>query len=550
MTTQTSTGIADFWHFATTWEVIADEVPERIALIGDQGRVSWRAFDDRAARLATLLMEHGVGKGSKVGLYLHNGNPYLEAQYAVFKARGCPVNVNYRYKADELVYLLDNADAEVIFFQACYADRINEIRHRLPKIRLYVQVADGSETQLPDTLDFDSAIAVNTPADRVQRSADDLYMLYTGGTTGMPKGVMYPTGQFGQYLAAMGAAGRGLELPTSVDELRAYIAAVTGQGSQAISLPACPLMHGTGMWLGCFVALSSGGSVVTTSALGLDPDQLLSMIAEHQVTDLVIVGDAFARPILNALDDAQAAGKPFGLGSLKQIASSGVMWSQEVKAGLLKHHDLILADVMGSSEGGMGSSITTRAGGVETAKFELNEGVVVITDDDRVVDPGSAEIGKIATSGFVPLGYYKDPEKSAATFREVDGVRYSFPGDYATVEADGSITLLGRGSACINTAGEKVFPEEVEEAVKRHASVVDALVVGMPDPKFGQKVVAVAAATGGLSSDELIAFCKENLAGYKVPKSVVLVDEVQRAPNGKADYKWAQSIAEKHLLER
>lgn len=547
MTTEASPSIADFWHFATTWEVIADEVPERTALIGDRGAVTWRDFDERAARLATLLLEHGVTTGSKVGLYLHNGNPYLEAQFAVFKARGCPVNVNYRYKADELVYLLDNADAEVVFFQACYADQIAQIRGRLPKVRLYVQVNDGSDVELPDTLDFDAAVAANPPAERIPRSANDLYMLYTGGTTGMPKGVMYPTGQFGQYLAAMGAGGRGLQLPTSVEELRSYIAAVTEQGSQPVSLPACPLMHGTGMWLGCFVALSAGGTVVTTSALGLDAEHLLSMIAEHQVTDLVIVGDAFARPILSALDAAAASGKSFDLTSLKQIASSGVMWSQEVKAGLLKHHDLILADVMGSSEGGMGSSITTRAGGVETAKFELNEGVVVITDDDRIVEPGSKEIGKIATSGFVPLGYYKDPEKSSVTFREVDGVRYSFPGDYATVEPDGSITLLGRGSACINTAGEKVFPEEVEEAVKRHDKVVDALVVGMPDPKFGQRVVAVASASAGLTSEELIAFCKDNLAGYKAPKSVVLVGHVQRAPNGKADYKWARSTAEAFL---
>ncbi|MCR9277691.1 MAG: AMP-binding protein [Pseudomonadaceae bacterium] len=548
MTTETSTDIADFWHFATTWEVIADDVPERIALIGDQGKVSWREFDDRAARLATLLDEHGVGPGSKVGLYLHNGNPYLEAQYAVFKTRACPVNVNYRYKAQELVYLLDNADAEVVFFQACYAERITEIRDKLPKVRLYIQVADGTDAQVEDAHDFDEVIAGYAPAARIPRAADDLYMLYTGGTTGMPKGVMYPTGQFGQYLAAMGAGGRGLALPTSIDELREYIAAVTEQGSQSVSLPACPLMHGTGMWLGCFVALSSGGSVVTTSSLGLDPEQLLAMVSEHRVTDLVIVGDAFARPILDALDAAAAAGKPYDLSSLKQIASSGVMWSQEVKAGLLKHHDLILADVMGSSEGGMGSSITTRAGGVETAKFELNEGVVVITDDDQLVQPGSQEIGKIATSGFVPLGYYKDPEKSAATFREVGGVRYSFPGDYATVAADGSITLLGRGSACINTAGEKVFPEEVEEAVKRHEQVTDALVVGMPDPRFGQKVVAVAAATDGLTETELVAFCKDNLAGYKVPKAIVMVEHVQRAPNGKADYKWARATAEAHLL--
>ncbi len=221
------------------------------------------------------------------------------------------------------------------------------------------------------------------------------------------------------------------------------------------------------------------------------------------------------------------------------------MWSQETKQGLLKHHDMILADIMGSSEGGMGSSITTRDATAATAKFQLNEGVKVITDDDRILQAGSGEIGKIATSGFVPLGYYKDPEKSAATFREVDGVRYSFPGDYATVEADGSITLLGRGSVCINTGGEKVFPEEVEEAVKRHGAVFDALVVGVPDDRFGERIVAVTSAREGqsLDTDDIINFTRDHLAGYKVPKEILVVDTVRRAPNGKADYKWAKSTA-------
>jgi fatty-acyl-CoA synthase len=288
-----------------------------------------------------------------------------------------------------------------------------------------------------------------------------------------------------------------------------------------------------------------GGAVVTTPKLGLDPHLLWGLVEEQRVTDLVIVGDAFARPLLAALDEAAARGTPYDLSSLRQITSSGVMWSAEVKEGLLRHHDMVLADVMGSSEGGMGSSITTRDVRPSTAKFQLNEGVKVITDDGRFVSPGSGEIGRLATSGFVPLGYYKDPEKSAATFREVDGVRYSFPGDYATVEADGTITLLGRGSVCINTAGEKVFPEEVEEAVKRHPSVEDCLVVGVPDPRFGERVVAVASTRDGMVGDAtaLIEFTRAHLAGYKVPKSVLFVDHVQRAPNGKADYKWAKATA-------
>jgi fatty-acyl-CoA synthase len=305
-------------------------------------------------------------------------------------------------------------------------------------------------------------------------------------------------------------------------------------------------MHGTGVWLGSFATMMLGGTVVTTSKLGLNPDALLTLVEDHRVTDMVIVGDAFARPILGALDEAEKRGTPYRIESLKQISSSGVMWSQEIKQGLLRHHDMVLADVMGSTEGGMGSSITTRDSTPNTAKFELNEGVAVITDDGRFVEPGSGEMGKIATSAFVPLGYYKDPEKSAATFREVDGVRYSFPGDYATVEADGTITLLGRGSACINTGGEKVFPEEVEEAVKRHSSVEDCLVVGLPDERFGERVVAVTSLRENTvaSAEDIIEFTADHLAGYKLPRQVLLVDQVRRAPNGKADYKWAKARAE------
>jgi fatty-acyl-CoA synthase len=530
------------FHFATIWETVADTVPDRTALVSDGVTRTWREYDDRAARLAAVLEAHGLGPESKVGLYLHNCNEYLEAQYAVFKLRGCPINVNYRYKADELVYLLDNADAEAVVYQGCYAMRIWEIRKRLPKLKLLIQVDDRTETLLDGALDYEKSILRASPMARIPRDPNDLYMLYTGGTTGMPKGVMYPGGHFSFFLTAMGAAGRGLPPPATVADLPGIVRQIP---EPPVSLPACPLMHGTGMWLGSMLPLAMGGAVVTTPKLGLDPDLLWGLVEQHRVTDMVIVGDAFARPLLAALDAAAERGNPYDLSSLKQITSSGVMWSAEVKEGLLRHHDMILADVMGSSEGGMGSSITTRTAKPKTAKFQLNEGVKVITDDGRFVAPGSGEIGKVATSGFVPLGYYKDPVKSAETFREVNGVRYSFPGDYATVEADGTITLLGRGSVCINTAGEKVFPEEVEEAVKRHPVVEDCLVVGVPDPRFGERVVAVASTRAGAEVDpaELIDFTRDHLAGYKVPKSVLVVERVHRAPNGKADYKWAKAQA-------
>ena len=533
-------------HFASVWETISDLIPDRPALIcGDTTR-SWREYDDRAARIASLLHAHGIGHDAKVGIYLHNSNEYLEAQYGIFKARGVPINVNYRYKADELVYLLDNADAEAVFYQACYAARIWEIRNRLPKVKLYVQVDDGTEALLAEAVDYERAIRDHGPMERIERASDETYMLYTGGTTGMPKGVMYTHGQF--ISAMMGTlASMGLEVPTSVDDIPAVIEAIRAADAFTVSLAACPLMHGTGMWLGSLVPLLSGGTVVTIPRLGLDPHLIWSEVERNRCTSVTIVGDAFAKPMLDALDAAAQRGSPYDLSSVEGMLSSGVMWSSEVKEGLLAHHDMRLVDAMGSTEGGVGSSVATRAEHTQTARFQINPGVRVITDDGDDVVPGSGEMGKLATSGLVPVGYYKDPEKSAATFREIDGVRYSFPGDYATVDADGTITLLGRGSNCINTAGEKVYPEEVEEAVKRHPSVYDCLVVGLTDKRFGQRVVAVASVEEREHLDEqgLIDFTRDHLAGYKLPKQVLFVEEVRRAPNGKADYKWARTAAER-----
>ena len=532
------------FHFATCWEQIADTVPNAPALIcGDSVR-TWREFDDRAARVAGLLNASGVGVGAKVATYIHNSNEYVEAQYGAFKIRGCPINVNYRYKAEELVYLIDNADVEAVFFQATYAARIWEIRSRLPRVKLWVQIDDGTEALIEGAVDYERAIRSATPAPRIERAASDLYMLYTGGTTGMPKGVMYTNGDFCRAMCA-GYVAKGLAAPESPADLPGLVKQLADANQTPVSIPACPLMHGTGMWLGAMIPLLQGGSVVTMSKLGFDADLLFSLVEQRKVTDIAIVGDAFARPMLAALDEAAARKEPYDVSSLKQIISSGVMFSKEVKQGLLRHHDVTLLDTMGSTEGGMASSVMNRSSSAETAKFTLSPGVKVITDDGREPAPGSGEIGKLATSGLVPVGYYKDPKKSAETFREYQGVRYSFPGDYARVEADGTITLLGRGSVCINTAGEKVFPEEVEEAVKRHPAVYDCLVVGVPDQRFGERVIEVASLRGGHSAgpQDVIDFTKDHLAGYKTPRGVVIVEEVKRAPNGKADYKWAKQTA-------
>ena len=545
-------------HFATLWENISDVVPERKALICGNIERTWKEYDERAARLASLLTKNGLGDNSKVGLYLHNSNEYLEAQYSIFKIKGVPINVNYRYKEDELVYLLDNADAEAVFYQGCYASQIESIKEKLPKVKVFIQVNDGT-TELPEfSVDFEDSISNNDPMERQERSGENIYMLYTGGTTGMPKGVMYNHEGFVSGMLKTGTAW-GL-LPIAPEELEnttgfdldivpGLVKNLEESNGLIVSLPACPLMHGTGMWLGALIPLSVGGTVVTIPQLGLDPDLLLKETENHKVNNLVIVGDAFAKPIRDSLDKAKGEGNPYDISSVNMMISSGVMWSSEVKEGLLAHHEMLLVDAMGSTEGGMGSSIASRENPAPTAKFTLNPGVIVITDEGKLVEPGSGEMGLIGTSGLVPEGYYKDEKKSAATFKEVDGVRYSFPGDYALVEADGSITLLGRGSNCINTAGEKVYPEEVEEAVKRHPDIYDCLVVGVEDDRFGQRVVALASFKEDniVEEADLISFTREHLAGYKLPKQVLFVDEVMRAPNGKANYKWAKQRADEEL---
>ena len=290
------------FHFASAWEALSDAYPNRTATIADGRYTSWREYEQRAASLATLLSAHGIGAGSKAGLYMHNRHEYQEAQFAIFKVGGCPINVNYRYKTDELIYLLDNSDSEVVFFQSCYAMRIWEIKDRLPKVKLFVQVDDGTEALLKGAVDYERAIRQNQPAPRVAQDPEGVYMLYTGGTTGMPKGVMYPVGQFAEFLIGMGAVGRGLTPPQNMSEYLGFLEQVE---EPPISLPACPLMHGTGIWLGSFLPMLLGGTVVTTSKLGLDPDLLLGQVEEYKVSDVVIVGDAFARPILAALDAAE-----------------------------------------------------------------------------------------------------------------------------------------------------------------------------------------------------------------------------------------------------
>ena len=532
-------------NFASVWEMIADLVPDNDALICGEDVVSWKSYDSRSSKVASALTNAGLGANSKAGLYLNNSNEYLIGQNAIFKIGGVPINVNYRYVEEELIYLLNNSDAEAVFYHACYSSRIKQIAKSLPNIKAWIEVADGNKSHFSDCIKYEEILNDYPPMERIERDPETIYMLYTGGTTGMPKGVMYKQGEFLTFLFRTLKA-MGYDVPEDLSDLEGSILASKTNDEFIKSLVGCPLMHGTGMWLGAFLPLLLGGTVITTSNLGFDPDKLWAQVQDKKATNIVIVGDAFAKPMLDSLDRAKNSNNPYDIGSVKVIISSGVMWSAEVKQGLLSHHNMSLMDTMGSTEGGIGSSVTTRENPSETAKFSINPGVIILADDGEILQPGSDKIGLIGTSGLVPTGYYKDEKKSAETFKEINGTRYSFPGDYAKLESDGTITLLGRGSNCINSAGEKIYPEEVEEAIKTHNDVFDCLVVGMPDEKFGQRIVAVVSTVDNKDLDELalIENTRKKIAGYKLPKQILFTEEVKRAPNGKANYKWAKSFAE------
>jgi acyl-CoA synthetase (AMP-forming)/AMP-acid ligase II len=539
-------------HFATVWESIADAIPDSPAITNADVTRSWAEYDDRGARFAQALTDAGLGPDSKVGLYMYNSNEYLESQFGVFKMRGVAINVNYRYLDEELWYLLDNSDSEAIIFHSSLADRVARVVDRLPNLKLLVMVDDGpdasgSVAEVPGAQAFEHVIAGNEPMERIERREDDIYMLYTGGTTGMPKGVMYAVGGLCTGLVNSGFPLLGLEIPETADQIAPSVKTLVEAGGQYTSVPCAPVMHGTGCWLGWFIPMVGGAHIVTLTNRSLDAHEVLNVVERHQVNGLTIVGDSFAKPLVRALDEGKPDGSKYDMSSIKMMNSSGVMWTTEVKNDLIDRvEQVVLIDAMGSTEGSMGSQMMAKGLQAETARFTKGPLAKVFNEHDEEVAPGSGEVGMVAAGGNVPLGYFKDEAKSARTFRVINGERFSFPGDFATVEEDGTLILLGRGSQVINTGGEKVFPEEVEEAVKRVDGVLDCLVVGVPDEKFGNAVTAVASLIDGASveSSAIIASVKIELAGFKAPKSVIFVDQVPRAPNGKANYKAAKEIAE------
>jgi fatty-acyl-CoA synthase len=524
------------WNFATLWEVAADAVPDAPAVVQGDRTVRWADFDRRADGLAAWLLDRGVTHQDKVALYLYNCPEYLEACHACFKVGLVPVNTNYRYADAELEYLWDNADAVAVVFHSSMAGHVERLQHRLPRVRSWLWVDDDGGECPSWATPYEEAAA--TATGRVTapwgRGEDDLLMIYTGGTTGMPKGVMWR--QDDLVRGVIGSGSKRFRGPADYAALRAHLTRPGRTG-----LPACPLMHGTG-WFSALALLSTAGCVVLLTGRHFSAEELLDSYERHRVYVSSIVGDALAKPILAALD---AEPGRWDLSELRVLNSSGVMWSAPVKEGLLRHAPhLQLVDNFGSSEAmGMAQSVTTSADSAQTARFKVSDNTRVVDDDGREVAPGSGVIGRVAVRGHQPLGYYKDPEKSARTFVTIDGERYSIPGDYATVAEDGTLVLLGRGSVCINTGGEKVFPEEVEEVLKLHPSVRDAVVVGVPHERFGEAIVAVVQTGGAVDEDELVDHVKSRLASYKAPKRVLLIDSIGRSASGKVDYPRVKQFA-------
>jgi acyl-CoA synthetase (AMP-forming)/AMP-acid ligase II len=533
-------------------ETIADAVRAREAIVTPSRRLTWSDFQLRTRRLANLLIGAGLGCHRErdtlapwesgqdhLALYLYNGNEYLEGLVGASKARVAPFNVNYRYVEEELRYLLADAGAGAILYHASFAPRLARVLPSLPPPALLLQVNDGSgEALLPGALDYEQALATASDAlPAVTPREDDLYILYTGGTTGMPKGVLWRQADI--FFAAMGGRIPGGGAVASLGELVER----TAYSEMLRTLPAPPFMHGAAHW-SAFIILHQGGTVVLPENVrALDPDDIWRTVERERVVTLTIVGDAFARPLLD-----QLTLKRYDLSSLQVLGSGGAILSPGMKRAFLEHlPHIMIFDGFGSSEtGAQGSSISTAGGEIGGSSFTMDEHTCVLDAAlTRRLAPGEDEIGWLARTGHVPLGYLGDEAKTGRTYPVIDGVRYAVPGDRARVAADGRIQVLGRDSVCINTGGEKVFAEEVELALKHHPAVYDVVVTGTPNERWGEQVTAVLALRPGasVSEDELRDTAAAHLARYKLPKAFVFVDQVLRGPTGKPDYRWAKETA-------
>lgn len=536
------------YHYADAIEALADRLGDDVVLTHDGVHRSWREFEDRAARLGQALADAGLAPGSKVGLLLYNCPEYYETFLAALKMRMVPFNINYRYVGAELSYLLDNADCEALVYHRSLAGVVSEVLPGRPLVKLALEVADTDErADQGRATAYETVVAATAPAPRMPRQPDDYHLMYTGGTTGLPKGVICHVAPWSTALTAMFATKvLGLRAaPMEIDALLATVQALRTQGVVPVVMPASPLMHTAGL-ANSLPFQILGGRCVTLPNRVFDPLEIWRTVARERVMCVVIVGDAFARPMLAALEDAKARGEELDLACLKIIISSGVIWSQGVKEQMLEWVDATLIDGVGATEGAMALQLSRRGQTGASAQFIPLAETKLFAEDGREIPPGSSEQGLIAAGGDVlPAGYYKDPDKTAQTFRVVDGKRYAFIGDWGRWNADGTLQLLGRGSACINTGGEKVYPEEVEHILVAHPDVADCLVLGVPDERFGQKVIALVAPRHGSSglASQLNEFVQGRMAGYKRPRAFIEVAAIPRMPNGKADYKAARALA-------
>jgi 3-oxocholest-4-en-26-oate---CoA ligase len=528
------------WNIADLIEHAADAVPDRVAIIVGDRAETYAELEERANRLAHYLADHGIGPGDHVGIYAFNSHEFVETILAAYKLRAVPINVNYRYVEAELRYLFDNADLKALVHDAQYGPRIAAVQDSLPMLQHLVVIDDGSGTDCSGigSVPYEDALASSTPKrDFPERSEDDIYILYTGGTTGMPKGVVWRQEDVIRVL------GGGIDFDSGekvADEYR-FSKAAAANTDETKSIVIAPLMHGAAQW-GTLGSLFNGRSLVLMPKF--DAHEVWKAIEEHHIGGLSITGDAMARPLIEALDEAD-----YDTTSLKTIASTAAVFSATVKDAYLERFpNLVIAEAVGSTETGYNGATVYMKGAVikpGMPTVRMGPDTVVLDDDMNVVQPGSGVVGKMARGGNVPLRYHKDPEKSAATVVEVSGKRFAVSGDFAIVEEDGTMTLLGRGSVCINSGGEKIFPEEVEAALKAHPDVFDAVVVGVPDERWGERVAAVVQARDGREPtiDDLGEHCRTLVAGYKVPREVHLVEQIERSPSGKPDYPWAKKIA-------
>jgi acyl-CoA synthetase (AMP-forming)/AMP-acid ligase II len=528
------------FNLADLFEGAVDAFGEREYVLAEGKRCTYAEMDERANRLAHHLAAHGVGPGDHVGIYAYNSVEWVEALWAVFKLRAVWININYRYVDDELRYLFENADLEALIYQRTFAPRVAAVRDKLPKLRQSLVIEDdsGADTSAVGSVDYEEALASASPErDFGPRSGKDLYLLYTGGTTGMPKGVVW------RHEDVFFALGGGIDPRTNERVERPEEMVEKGRAGAMTVLPIAPLMHGATQWAvmgGSF----TGNKIVLVSRF--DAHNVWQLVEKEQVNMIMMTGDAMARPLVEALEEP---GATYDVSSLMAVTSTAAIFSPTVKEAFFRRMpNLVMTDAIGSSETGSNGLVLVEPGktsmkGGPTVK--PISGAVVLDTDMKQVAPGSGVVGKLARVGDIPIGYYKDPEKTAATFVEADGVRYAMPGDFATVEADGTITLLGRGSQSINSGGEKIFPEEVEAAVKSHPDVYDAVVVGVPDERWGQRVAVVVQprSRAELSLEPIQNHCRTLLAGYKIPRQLHVVETIQRSPSGKPDYPWALSTA-------